>query len=173
MRFILYVYVQHPRSRARAHTCWLSGSYIKESSELFWGQMVKMTSKRSAALHPSGHGCAILRTVAGPSTSPKTPNNHHRITVVTSVMLLALVQPASAHPQCLDFGPPFKPLWHLEFCAQYEQFGCCDQKTDNVIAERYWDIIDQLEIGGYDLCTDMLKEIMCQVCIFYYLKSIS
>lgn len=75
-------------------------------------------------------------------------------------------QQASAHPQCLDFEPPFKPPWHLEFCRQYEQFGCCDQKSDDAIAERYWDIIDQLEVGGYDLCLDMLKEIMCQVNTF-------
>lgn len=128
-----------------------------------------MTRKRSAALHPSGHGCAILRAAAGPSTSPKTPNLYEFI-LITSVMLLALVQPVSAHPQCLDFEPPFKPVWHLEFCAQYEEFGCCDQKTDNLIAERYWDIIDQLEVAGDELCADMLKEIMCQVSAFSFLK---
>uniref|UniRef100_A0A096MER3 HHIP like 2 n=1 Tax=Poecilia formosa TaxID=48698 RepID=A0A096MER3_POEFO len=82
-------------------------------------------------------------------------------------MLSAAIQPASAHPQCLDFEPPFKPQWHLEFCSQYEQFGCCDQRTDNVIAERYWDVIEQLETAGYDLCEDMLKEIMCQECSPY------
>uniref|UniRef100_A0A4W6DKM2 HHIP like 2 n=1 Tax=Lates calcarifer TaxID=8187 RepID=A0A4W6DKM2_LATCA len=82
-------------------------------------------------------------------------------------MLLIPVQPASAHPQCLDFEPPFKPSWHLEFCTQYEQFGCCDQKTDNTIAERYWDIIDQLEVAGHELCADMLKEVMCQECSPY------
>ncbi|KAK2892188.1 hypothetical protein Q8A73_017853 [Channa argus] len=82
-------------------------------------------------------------------------------------MSLVLAQPAAAHPQCLDFEPPFKPQWHLEFCAQYEEFGCCDQKTDNMIAERYWDIIDQLEAAGNELCADMLKEIMCQECSPY------
>lgn len=81
-------------------------------------------------------------------------------------MVLMHVRLASAHPQCLDFEPPFKPPWHMEFCTQYEQFGCCDQKTDNSIAERYWDIIDQLEFADYDLCEDMLKEIMCQVNIY-------
>uniref|UniRef100_A0A671WWN0 HHIP like 2 n=1 Tax=Sparus aurata TaxID=8175 RepID=A0A671WWN0_SPAAU len=87
--------------------------------------------------------------------------------LIVSVMLLVTVQPASAHPQCLDFEPPFKPQWHLEFCVEYEQFGCCDQQTDNTIAERYWDIIDQLEVAGYDLCADMLKDIMCQECSPY------
>ncbi|XP_037602738.1 HHIP-like protein 2 [Sebastes umbrosus] len=82
-------------------------------------------------------------------------------------MLLVPVQPAAAHPQCLDFEPPFKPSWHLEFCSQYEQFGCCDQKTDNSVAERYWDIIDQLETAGQELCADMLKEVMCQECSPY------
>ncbi|KAK7904546.1 hypothetical protein WMY93_017153 [Mugilogobius chulae] len=83
------------------------------------------------------------------------------------VTLLISLRPASSHPQCLDFAPPFKPPWHLEFCTQYQEFGCCDQKTDNMIAERYWDIIEVLETQGLDLCADSLKEIMCQECSPY------
>lgn len=79
------------------------------------------------------------------------------------MILLVLVRQIPAHPQCLDFEPPFKPPWHLEFCAQYEAFGCCDQGADNVIAERYWDVIDQLEAAGVELCADQLKDVMCQV----------
>ncbi|XP_068195474.1 HHIP-like protein 2 [Antennarius striatus] len=123
-----------------------------------------MTSMWDAALQPLGARCALLRAVAHPSSSKKSPP---ALIQIVSVMFLVLVQSASAHPQCLDFEPPFKPPWHLEFCTQYEQFGCCDQKTDNVIAERYWDIIEQLEMAGYDLCTDMLKEIICQECSPY------
>uniref|UniRef100_UPI0037E80157 HHIP-like protein 2 n=1 Tax=Semicossyphus pulcher TaxID=241346 RepID=UPI0037E80157 len=125
-----------------------------------------MTSTRDAALHPSGAGCAFLRTAAGPSSFKKTPSLLQCILMML-LMLLVPFQSASGHPQCLDFEPPFKPPWHLEFCTQYEEFGCCDQKTDNTIAERYWDIIDQLEVAGYELCADMLKEIMCQECSPY------
>ncbi|XP_078031487.1 HHIP-like protein 2 [Epinephelus lanceolatus] len=128
--------------------------------------MAKMTGMWDAVLHPSGARCALLRTVARPSSSKTTPSLPEFI-LILSVMLLVPVQPASAHPQCLDFAPPFKPSWHLEFCTQYEEFGCCDQKTDNMIAERYWDIIDQLETAGHELCADMLKEIMCQECSPY------
>lgn len=71
-----------------------------------------------------------------------------------AVTLLVPLRPTSCHPQCLDFALPFKPLWHLEFCTQYQEFGCCDQKTDNMIAERYWDIIDVLETQGLDLCAE-------------------
>ncbi|XP_053192232.1 HHIP-like protein 2 [Scomber japonicus] len=106
------------------------------------------------------------RDAAGPSSSSMTPSFLHFILTI-SVMLLVPVQPAAAHPQCLDFEPPFKPLWHLEFCKQYETFGCCDQETDNQIAERYWDIIDHLDIADYELCADMLKEVMCQECSPY------
>ncbi|CAB1449613.1 unnamed protein product [Pleuronectes platessa] len=87
--------------------------------------------------------------------------------LLLSVMLLARVRPAAAHPQCLDFEPPFQPPWHLEFCKQYEEFGCCDQQTDNAIAERYWDTVEQLEVEGQELCADMLKEVMCQECSPY------
>ncbi|CAJ1074588.1 HHIP-like protein 2 isoform X1 [Xyrichtys novacula] len=123
-----------------------------------------MTSTRDAALHPSGAGCVFLRTAVDSST--KSPRLLQFI-LLMSAMLLFQTHPASAHPQCLDFEPPFKPPWHLEFCTQYEEFGCCDQKTDNTIAERYWDIIDQLGEAGYELCGDMLKEIMCQECSPY------
>ncbi|XP_070834694.1 HHIP-like protein 2 [Chaetodon trifascialis] len=149
---------------ARALTLWLVHKG-EQTAELFREKTAKMTSTRDAA-HPSGAGRAVLRAAAGPSSPKKTPSLPQLI-LAASVMLLVPVQPTSAHPQCLDFEPPFKPRWHLEFCTQYELFGCCDQKTDNMIAERYWDIIEQLEVAGYELCVDMLKEIMCQECSPY------
>ncbi|XP_054913195.1 HHIP-like protein 2 [Poeciliopsis prolifica] len=133
-----------------------------------------MTSEQRDALRPSGAICALLRTAAAAArASPQRARGATEIifssiiTIIISVTLSATIQPASAHPQCLDFEPPFKPQWHLEFCSQYEQFGCCDQRMDNVIAERYWDVIEQLETAGYDLCEDTLKEIMCQECSPY------
>uniref|UniRef100_A0A3P8VNG7 HHIP like 2 n=1 Tax=Cynoglossus semilaevis TaxID=244447 RepID=A0A3P8VNG7_CYNSE len=112
-----------------------------------------------AALHP-GAG-------PGPRSARKTPRRPELVRLIWPLMLFTLVHRASAHPQCLDFEPPFKPPWHLEFCRQYEEFGCCDQKTDNAIAERYWDIIEELEAAGQELCADMLKEVMCQECSPY------
>ncbi|MEQ2280426.1 hypothetical protein AMECASPLE_019719 [Ameca splendens] len=120
-----------------------------------------MTSKQNDALRPSGAVCAPLRTNTSRNSPKQAPSAPETIFII-SVMLSVLIQPASAHPQCLDFEPPFKPQWHLEFCSQYEEFGCCDQRADNVIAERYWDIIEELETAGKELCEDMLKEIMCQ-----------
>uniref|UniRef100_A0A8C2ZY13 HHIP like 2 n=1 Tax=Cyclopterus lumpus TaxID=8103 RepID=A0A8C2ZY13_CYCLU len=79
------------------------------------------------------------------------PASFPEFILIMSGMLLVVVRPLSAHPQCLDFEPPFKPPWHLEFCTQYELFGCCDQNTDNTIAERYWDIVDQLDASGHEL----------------------
>lgn len=112
---------------------------------------MKMTSTRDAA---------FLRVVATPGSSS--------IICVEFILTLSVMLLVSAHPQCLDFEPPFKPLWHLEFCKQYEHFGCCDQKTDNQIAERYWDVIDHLDAEGYEICGDMLKEVMCQVNMFLF-----
>ncbi|XP_056332881.1 HHIP-like protein 2 [Danio aesculapii] len=74
---------------------------------------------------------------------------------------------ALAHPQCLDFQPPFKPTSHLEFCRHYEKFGCCDQKTDSNIAMRYWDIMDLIGEEAYTVCGDLVKDIMCQECSPY------
>lgn len=109
---------------------------------------------------------AVLRTAAARGSLRQT--SLELVLVWAWVTLLVPLRPASAHPQCLDFEPPFKPPWHLEFCTQYEQFGCCDQKSDNMIAERYWDIIELLETQGLDLCADTLKEMMCQVSLRSY-----
>ncbi|KAG9467973.1 hypothetical protein GDO78_013947 [Eleutherodactylus coqui] len=72
-----------------------------------------------------------------------------------------------AHPQCLDFGPPFKPTVHLEFCSQYQDFGCCDQEKDNIIAERYWSIMDHYDYKEQELCKGYVKDILCQECSPY------
>ncbi|KAM8945412.1 HHIP-like protein 2 [Pelodytes ibericus] len=72
-----------------------------------------------------------------------------------------------AHPQCLDYGPPFKPPAHLEFCSQYENFGCCDQDRDNVIAEKYWSVMDIFDLEVHIQCGDYVKDILCQECSPY------
>ncbi|XP_063775497.1 HHIP-like protein 2 [Pseudophryne corroboree] len=83
-------------------------------------------------------------------------------------MLVFLFQPGVlGHPQCLDFGPPFKPVVHLEFCSQYDEFGCCDQEKDNIIAERYWSIMDNYDYKEQELCGGYVKDILCQECSPY------
>ncbi|KAM8897014.1 HHIP-like protein 2 [Lycaon pictus] len=71
------------------------------------------------------------------------------------------------HPQCLDFGPPFQPVLHLEFCSDYESFGCCDQRKDRRLAARYKDIMDYLDLKGHKLCGGYVKDILCQECSPY------
>ncbi|XP_068952813.1 LOW QUALITY PROTEIN: HHIP-like protein 2 [Petaurus breviceps papuanus] len=84
-------------------------------------------------------------------------------------LLLFLNQGAflQGHPQCLDYGPPFKPPVHLEFCSDYETFGCCDQRKDRRIAARYWDIVEYLDLKGHELCGGYIKDILCQECSPY------
>lgn len=84
------------------------------------------------------------------------------ITLVT-LTVFSLVGQTSSHPQCLDFRPPFRPTTHLEFCNNYDQFGCCDQDADSTIAERYWDLMDLVHLEEYERCGDLVKDIMCQV----------
>ncbi|XP_053315121.1 HHIP-like protein 2 [Spea bombifrons] len=74
---------------------------------------------------------------------------------------------ASGHPQCLDYGPPFKPASHLEFCSQYENFGCCDQEKDNAVAEKYWTVMDSFDLEAQTQCGSYVKNILCQECSPY------
>lgn len=77
--------------------------------------------------------------------------------------LLGWVGLLQGHPQCLDYGPPFRPPLHLEFCSDYESFGCCDQWKDRRIAARYWDITNYFDLKGHELCGGYVKDILCQV----------
>ncbi|XP_021532944.2 HHIP-like protein 2 [Aotus nancymaae] len=81
--------------------------------------------------------------------------------------LLGQVGLLQGHPQCLDYGPPFRPLLHLEFCSDYESFGCCDQHKDRRIAARYWDIMEYFDLKRHELCGDYIKDILCQECSPY------
>ncbi|NWR60766.1 HIPL2 protein, partial [Bucorvus abyssinicus] len=81
--------------------------------------------------------------------------------------LLCLIGSLLGHPQCLDYGPPFQPPFHLEFCSAYENFGCCDQERDNSIAAKYWDIMDYIDPKGHKLCGTYIKDILCQECSPY------
>lgn len=80
-----------------------------------------------------------------------------------SFVLLCHAGPLLGHPQCLDYGPPFQPPFHLEFCSAYETFGCCDQDKDNSIAAKYWDIMDYIDPHAHKLCGGYIKDILCQV----------
>ncbi|XP_043861205.1 HHIP-like protein 2 isoform X2 [Dromiciops gliroides] len=94
------------------------------------------------------------------------PKSHY---ISCFCLLLFLNQAAflQGHPQCLDYGPPFKPPVHLEFCSEYETFGCCDQSKDRRIAARYWDIVEYLDLKGHELCGGYIKDILCQECSPY------
>lgn len=86
-----------------------------------------------------------------------------RIFCLSLIVLLGLVGLLQGHPQCLDYRPPFQPLQHLEFCSDYESFGCCDQRKDHRIAARYWDIMEYFDLKGHELCGGYIKDILCQV----------
>ncbi|NXT82588.1 HIPL2 protein, partial [Zapornia atra] len=87
--------------------------------------------------------------------------------VFVCLLLLCLTGSLLGHPQCLDYGPPFQPPFHLEFCSAYEKFGCCDQERDNSIAAKYWDIMDHIDPWGRKLCGRYIKDILCQECSPY------
>ncbi|KAG8518195.1 HHIP-like protein 2 [Galemys pyrenaicus] len=83
------------------------------------------------------------------------------------LFLLGQVGWLRGHPQCLDYGPPFKPPRQLKFCTDYESFGCCDQRKDRRVAARYQAIMDYFDLRGHELCGGYIKDILCQECSPY------
>lgn len=78
------------------------------------------------------------------------------------VVLLIPLQ-GNAHPQCLDYKPPFQPPEPLLFCKEYAKFGCCDLDRDNQISQRFYQIMDYFDHTGFMACGKYIRSILCQV----------
>lgn len=70
---------------------------------------------------------------------------------------------AAAHPQCLDFRPPFRPPQPLSFCAQYSAFGCCTAEQDAELARRFRALEARLDAGMWATCAGYALDLLCQV----------
>lgn len=81
------------------------------------------------------------------------------------IVLTALLSSRSgdAHPQCLDYKPPFQPPEPLIFCKEYAKFGCCTLEKDNEISERFYQIMDYFDYTGFVACGKYIRSILCQV----------
>ncbi|KAK7805051.1 hypothetical protein U0070_006457 [Myodes glareolus] len=74
---------------------------------------------------------------------------------------------AAAHPQCLDFRPPFRPPQPLSFCAQYSVFGCCTAEQDAELARRFRALEARLDAGMWATCAGYALDLLCQECSPY------
>lgn len=70
---------------------------------------------------------------------------------------------AAAHPQCLDFRPPFRPPQPLSFCAQYSAFGCCTAEQDAALARRFRALETRMDGGVWATCAGYALDLLCQV----------
>uniref|UniRef100_A0A8D0RWI8 SRCR domain-containing protein n=1 Tax=Sus scrofa TaxID=9823 RepID=A0A8D0RWI8_PIG len=74
---------------------------------------------------------------------------------------------ASAHPQCLDFRPPFRPPQPLHFCAQYSAFGCCAPEHDAALARRFGALAARVDPALWAECAGYALDLLCQECSPY------
>ncbi|XP_043120038.1 HHIP-like protein 1 [Puntigrus tetrazona] len=82
-------------------------------------------------------------------------------------LVLVVPQQGDAHPQCLDYKPPFQPPEPLLFCKEYAKFGCCDLDRDNQISQRFYQIMDYFDHTGFMACGKFIRSILCQECSPY------
>ncbi|XP_056138850.1 HHIP-like protein 1 [Lampris incognitus] len=107
--------------------------------------------------------------------TPRTKTMMLPLTLETSLshlllhLLLLFLQSwrGSAHPQCLDYKPPFGPRQPLVFCKEYAKFGCCDKEKDNEISKKFFSIMDFFDSSGYATCGKYIRSILCQECSPY------
>ncbi|XP_052437636.1 HHIP-like protein 1 [Carassius gibelio] len=83
------------------------------------------------------------------------------------LVVLLISQQGNAHPQCLDYKPPFQPPEPLLFCKEYAKFGCCDSDRDNQISQRFYQIMDYFDQTGIMACGKYIRSILCQECSPY------
>ncbi len=156
------------RTNARTHSiCLLKQTYCTHT----------FNSKHTPSLLDTWQKCRESRNPSviivqnapeGRFLTKKTEWLQEPFRLVLIIIYFSYLRHTLAHPQCLDYQPPFKPPHHLEFCRHYDKFGCCDQTADNSIAMRYWDIMDLIGDEAYAVCGDLVKDIMCQVCMMLY-----
>ena len=80
------------------------------------------------------------------------------------VFVAALFMNTESHPQCLDYGPPFKIKQALSFCPSYSEYGCCSHQRDVQITSRFRQILSSFRLGNQTRCTRMLGEVLCLEC---------
>nr|XP_039248973.1 HHIP-like protein 2 isoform X1 [Styela clava] len=89
------------------------------------------------------------------------------------LLIFAFIIGAESHPQCLDFKPPFKKnscrpaAGSLEFCKEYENFGCCDANDDSQILTEYKSIFSNMTLVRFASCAIYLRSLLCQKCSPY------
>ncbi|XP_076979625.1 HHIP-like protein 1 [Tamandua tetradactyla] len=74
---------------------------------------------------------------------------------------------ATAHPQCLDFRPPFRPPQPLRFCSQYSAFGCCAPEQDAALARRFGALAARVDAALWTECAGYALDLLCQECSPY------
>ncbi|XP_062860612.1 HHIP-like protein 1 isoform X2 [Trichomycterus rosablanca] len=82
------------------------------------------------------------------------------------VVVLNLFQ-GDAHPQCLDYRPPFQPQESLLFCKEYAKFGCCDRERDDQISRQFYQVMEYFDHSGFMACGKYIRNILCQECSPY------
>ncbi|XP_069493529.1 HHIP-like protein 1 [Ambystoma mexicanum] len=87
--------------------------------------------------------------------------------VILGALLLACAGLAGAHPQCLDFKPPFRPSPGLALCVQYGEFGCCEAARDSELMGRYYQVLGRLAPALHSACASYVQDILCQECSPY------
>ncbi|XP_057589370.1 HHIP-like protein 1 isoform X1 [Hippopotamus amphibius kiboko] len=83
------------------------------------------------------------------------------------VLLVLRALGAAAHPQCLDFRPPFRPPQPLRFCAQYSAFGCCAPEHDAALAQRFGALAARVDAAMWAECAGYALDLLCQECSPY------
>ncbi|XP_019618714.1 PREDICTED: HHIP-like protein 2 isoform X1 [Branchiostoma belcheri] len=82
-------------------------------------------------------------------------------------VVCALLVTVRAHPQCLDFMPPFEPAEPLTFCREYGEFGCCTRRQDYELQRQFDDILRRMPYHLQTSCHHHLMNILCQECSPY------
>ena len=83
------------------------------------------------------------------------------------ILLTCLFYTCNSHPQCLDFRAPFHAQSPLQFCPEYENFGCCTVNSDNDIQTEYNRIRSIVSADTWTKCGTYIRDLLCQKCSPY------
>ena len=89
------------------------------------------------------------------------------ITVIFCCLTVLKSWRAEAHPQCLDFLPPFIPS-QLQYCTEYASFGCCSRGDEIRVQANVSSMQTRISRApNAQRCGAIVKEISCAQCSPY------
>ena len=90
----------------------------------------------------------------------------HKLQVLlAAIVLIANTLDIAAHPQCLDYFPPFASSRPNGLCKETSKYGCCSSTKEGYLLQVHrYARRTRIRLGAHAICDEIVREILCAEC---------